>query len=211
MFGVLAIAMCLAGCSASRHQHIFDPVPVEGLSSGGSLTNASKCRLAIGDMVVFKIQGSKPENSIPPIEEHINEDGNINLPRLGPIKAAGKIPGELLEEIRAVYARHGYSVPPGKPVQPFEQAFFVSGQVRATGRIPYTGEITVTKAIQIAGGFTDLADQRKVRLTRADQTAQIINFKNIEKDPSLDVAVFPGDQIFVPNSKPSRLWRTRFE
>ena len=54
-------------------------------------------------------------------------------------------------------------------------------------------------AISACGGFTEYADQRKVRLIR-DGGVQIVDIKAVRKDPSLDVPLLPGDQIEVPQS-----------
>jgi protein involved in polysaccharide export with SLBB domain len=85
----------------------------------------------------------------------------------------------------------------------------VSGQVRLTGAVDLPGEetITVSKAVVRAGGFTDYADKRHVRLTRrtreGKQTSKTITIdltKVIEHGKTdADLTVEPGDSIFVPS------------
>jgi len=76
--------------------------------------------------------------------------------------------------------------------------FFVDGQVRNPSRQPYSGAITVTKAIAAAGGFTDFANRSKIHLIRANGGKYTINYDKALRRPELDLPVHPGDQIEVP-------------
>ena len=58
------------------------------------------------------------------------------------------------------------------------------------------------KAIASAGGFTDFANKKKVKLTRVDGRTQTVNCVKALDNPSLDLEVYPGDKIHVPR----RLW-----
>jgi protein involved in polysaccharide export with SLBB domain len=65
--------------------------------------------------------------------------------------------------------------------------------------VEYTQDLTVLGAISAAGGFTEYADQRKVRLIRQGR-AQLVDVKAVRRNPSLDIQLLPGDQIEVPQS-----------
>ena len=54
-------------------------------------------------------------------------------------------------------------------------------------------------AISASGGFTEFADQSKVRLLR-DGKVTVVNVKEVRKDPSKDIRLKPGDKIEVPQS-----------
>ena len=75
----------------------------------------------------------------------------------------------------------------------------VGGDVKSPRRVEFTADLTVLGAINAAGGFTEFADQAKVRLLR-DGRASAINIKEIRKDPSKDPRLKPGDTIEVPKS-----------
>ena len=75
----------------------------------------------------------------------------------------------------------------------------MSGDVRAPRRVEFTTDLTVLGAISAAGGFTDYADQRKVRLMRGGNV-QIIDIKAVRSNPGLDIRLLPGDHIEVPQS-----------
>ena len=65
-------------------------------------------------------------------------------------------------------------IPPDVTVTaPVIRYFYVSGEVNpgsSGGRIPYTGQITVSRAIAAAGDFNPFADRKHVRLYRVDGT-----------------------------------------
>jgi protein involved in polysaccharide export with SLBB domain len=86
---------------------------------------------------------------------------------------------------------------------------YVLGQVKQSGpiEVPADEVFTVSKAILKAGGFSDLADKRKVRLIRGgissdatDQNTLIMNVADVwEKGKTAnDFPVKADDMIFVP-------------
>jgi polysaccharide export outer membrane protein len=132
-----------------------------------------------------------------PIDQQVRGDGTITLIDNQTFKVDGKTRGELEKEIRARYVPRLY---PRMTVaiKPFERFFFVGGEVRGPGAQRYIGPITVLKAIQSAGDFTDFAQRKKIRLTRLDGKKLIINWYDAQQDPRLDPPVYPGDTIHVP-------------
>ena len=64
---------------------------------------------------------------------------------------------------------------------------------RPTARFTTAG-LRSCKAIASAGGFTDFANKKKVRLTRVDGRTQIVNCVKALENPSLDLEVYPGRQ-----------------
>src|SRR5262249_8761817 len=73
--------------------------------------------------------------------------------------------------------------------------FYVDGEVGARGQKEYPGEMTIVKAISMAGGFTDFAKKTRVRLTRGGHT-QIVNVEKAIADPNYDVLFSPGEKIY---------------
>ena len=131
----------------------------------------------------------------------IDDSGSINLPYIGYQKAEGLLPNALQASIEErlkheeIYTHPTITV----VVQAGQRFISMGGSVRAPGRIPYSPDLTLMSAINAAGGFNDFADQKRVRLVH-DGKAQTIDSRKIRKDPSLDIKVYPGDQIEVPQS-----------
>jgi len=204
---LLVIGVFVAGCTSTPQGDggEYSPLPpgvgedpaVGGTNAGpGGLANITQSgnRFAIGDLVTVKFSGTI--DPIPTHEERITEDGTINLPLIGAVKAVGKTSGELQKDIQDLYVPDYYKrltvIVSGE-----QRVYSVGGQVRSPGRQSYIGATTVTKAIQSAGDFTDFAAKRRVVLTRADGKTITIDCIKAAKDPSLDLPVYPGDKIHV--------------
>jgi polysaccharide export outer membrane protein len=131
----------------------------------------------------------------------VDGEGFINLPHIGKVRALGLTQAALQRAVEAAYrAGDIYTNPTITVTVPTTLRFVnVSGDVRQPRRVEYTQDLTVLGAISAAGGFTEYADQRKVRLLRGGQ-AQLIDVKAVRAKPSLDIKLLPGDQIEVPQS-----------
>lgn len=170
--------------------------PVGSEATGpGSLIGRD--RFAVGDLVLVNFSGVDASVAPAPHEERIKDDGNITLPLIGAVKAKDKTSGDLQREILNLYVPKYYNSNLTVTVKGQERVFFVRGQVRSPGRVVYTGEITVTKAISSVGDFTDFANKKNVQLTRADGRIFTVNCVKALQNPALDLQVFPGDQIVV--------------
>ena len=82
-------------------------------------------------------------------------------------------------------------------VKPEERYYFVGGEVKIANRQMYIGRMTVLRAIDTAGGFTDFANRKKVEVRRAGGQKLSVNWYDAVKDPRKDPEVFPNDQIIV--------------
>jgi protein involved in polysaccharide export with SLBB domain len=137
-----------------------------------------------------------------PTEERVKQDGTITLLHNQTFMAAGLTRGELEKLIRERYVPKYYvNMTVSVKQQEATRFYFVGGEVKIPGRQVYISRMTVLKAIQSCGDFTDFANKKKVRLTRADgKTKLIVNAVKALENPTLDVEVYPGDTIHVPRS-----------
>jgi protein involved in polysaccharide export with SLBB domain len=142
---------------------------------------------------------------IPFVQTEIKGDGTIHLDFVGDVMADGKTPGELEKTIQKLYVPDYYTHL-SVTVTPVVRFFYVDGEVNpgaGGGRIQYTGQITVTRAIAAAGGFNPFANRKNVRLYRVGANSyQVVNCIKALEDPRLDLQVYPGDKIVVRR----RLW-----
>lgn len=141
--------------------------------------------------------------TIPPMEQTIKADGTITLWYSKTFHVAGKKRGQVEKEIHDAYVPDYWvnaTVTVSHQVQ--SRFYYVGGEVKAPGRQVYIGRITVTRAIQSAGDFTDWAKKSKVELIRANGEKKIVNCSKALEKPELDLEVYPGDKIHVPR----RFW-----
>ena len=94
----------------------------------------------------------------------------------------------------------------------FERPYFTaSGQLNHPGKYELRGNLTLTEAIAMAGGFNGDAKHSQVLLFRRvnDQwlSAKIFNVKHMLKQGDLgeDPMLRPGDQLFVPKNALSKI------
>jgi len=201
--GLLLAGLVLGGCSSSSDQILFSDNPQQSSSltgpdatstdaTSGDLTAA---RFHVGDTVTVDCSGTI--TTIPENIQTITEDGTITLPYIGAVRAVGLTAGELQKTIHDLYVPK-YYVRLTVTVSGQQRVYYIGGEVKQPGRQLYIGEVTVTKAIQSAGDFTDFANRSKVWLIRNNGQRIKVNCIKAAEDPSLDPPVYPGDQILVP-------------
>ncbi|MBE2204705.1 MAG: polysaccharide export protein [Chthoniobacterales bacterium] len=155
-----------------------------------------------GDQIEIRI-GGVPSEDVGQVTGiyTVDGEGHINMPHIGKVQAAGATQAQLQATIESTYKSQQIFTNPSITLAVPTAARFVDvgGDVRSQQRVPFTADLTVLGAITAAGGFTEYADQSKVRLLR-DGTVTVINIKDVRKDPSKDLKLKPGDKIQVPQS-----------
>jgi len=180
-----------AGCANPKSQPENEAVTVPVFAGGADV-------LSPGDPITITFSGNSNAPNFPH-EEIIAEDGTIEPPLLGmKVMAAEKRVGELRDELHSLYVPD-YFKTLTVTIQTEARFFFVGGSVRQPGQIPYLSEMTVLKAVQAAGDFNQFANHKKVELRRDDGgQVLVIDCKKARRDSKLDVPVYPGDIIYVP-------------
>jgi len=74
-------------------------------------------------------------------------------------------------------------------------SYYVLGQVKSPGMFKFKEQITVFKAVVLAGGFTEIASQRRISIKRKQDGKEV----TLEK-VGLDELVKPDDIVNVPES-----------
>lgn len=84
-------------------------------------------------------------------------------------------------------------------VVPPPELIFVDGSVQKPGSFVFHGGMTLSTAVAAAGGANGTALTRKVKLIRGEDQA-VINLFKILKGLESDVALRPGDHVYIPES-----------
>jgi polysaccharide biosynthesis/export protein VpsN len=157
---------------------------------------SSSALLRPGDSLGIALQGI-PDPSTHDVQ--IDDQGVITLPYIGGITAAGLTASDLSTSIRQTYISQDYYKTINVSVSVTERFVYVGGEVQRPGRITWTPDLTMGKAIQAAGGFTLYAKESAVNVVR-DQAAYTLDAKLAQRSPSEDPRLLPGDSIQVPRS-----------
>lgn len=139
-------------------------------------------------------------------EVRVSQEYRIVLPLIGTIDVRGKTVSQLQATIRELFDRD-FLVNPQVNVFVIEYAqrsVNVLGSVNTPGAVMFPQEqgLTLLDAIARVGGFSRLADRRKLKLTRkvdGRTTSYIINADEIIEGSSKDSwPLLQDDVIFVP-------------
>ena len=142
----------------------------------------------------------------------VQPDGYVALRGAGPVLAEGLSVGELQKAIAKAYLGFLHDPEVTVTLKEFEKPYFLaSGEVSRPGKYELRGDLTVTEAVAIAGGFTQQARHSQVVLFRRISldvaeahlvdAKRMLNSRNLREDWHLR----PGDFIFVPQSRISKV------
>jgi len=121
----------------------------------------------------------------------VDAGGNVSLPLIGSVAARGITTQQLSQRI-SERLKQGYVREPHVSVEvETSRPFFILGEVTTPGQYPYVADMTVEKAIAIAGGFAPRAYKTTVELTRSAPGEQIKN------EVPLNYSLRPGDTLLV--------------
>jgi polysaccharide export outer membrane protein len=144
----------------------------------------------------------------------VQPDGFVTLRGVGDLKVAGQTVPELTQTLRTAYSKILNEPQISVVLKEFEKPYFVAdGQVAKPGKYDMHGQMTLTQAIAIAGGFQSSAKHSQVLLFRRvdDQwtEAKLIDVKKMEKNGNLseDPFLHSGDMLFVPKNVMSKIDR----
>jgi len=164
-----------------------------------------------GDTVSLEIV----EDKAPPILKRISDTGDLDVPNLGRVHAAGRTCADVAAQIkRQLEASLYYKATVKLAIEQISAKragiagkVFISGEVKLTSPQELTpGEtLTVSGAVVKAGGGTPFADLKNVKLTRKNKggsgsTSFIINVRAVLEKGEMDKdrELMDGDYIFVP-------------
>jgi polysaccharide export outer membrane protein len=180
---ILLMCGCVAGDSGSA-------------GTNPKLPAASAAQLRPGDTLTVSLTGI-PDPSNNPVQ--VDDQGFISLLYLGTITAGGLTTNELSQAIRQAYVDRKFYTSLSVSVTVTERYVYLGGEVQRPGRISWSPDLTLSKSIQAAGGFTLYAKKTKVTLTR-DRQAYDFDVLLAQRKPDEDPLLFPGDSIQVPRS-----------
>lgn len=146
--------------------------------------------LGSGDKIQITVYGEDDLNT----NVKIDKSGFISFPFLEDIQVIGLSPKQL-ENIIYKGLLGDYLVAPQINVSILEyRPFFIHGQVKRPGGYPYLDDLTLDKAIAIAGGLSNRASKSDWKITRIVDGANVIISANVVTE------IYPDDIIKIEQS-----------
>src|SRR6476469_3989036 len=181
---IVAAVACLSGSVALRAQDsspmptipkatTVDPPTTSTVMKTNSMSVLDdKKRLGSNDYVSFRVVEDRDNES-----QHlrVNDNGELEVPYVGLVPASGRTCRELAYSVKGLLEREYYYhatviLAVDRVSEKSRGKIYVYGNVKGQGpqEILSDETYTVSKAIIRAGGFVDIADKRKVNVTRKD-------------------------------------------
>ncbi len=142
----------------------------------------------------------------------VNPDGFVTLNGIGDVYVAGKMVPELKELLLTTYSRILHDPVVNVVLKDFDKPFFIAGgEVARPGKFDLRGDLTLTQAIAIAGGFTENSKHSQVLLFRRVSNdwaeVKVLDVKKMFLAGNLteDIHLQPGDMFFVPQNRISKI------
>ena len=205
------IALCLCGCeSIQKALNGADGPEKESVDTALLATyfDGPKVRPGVALAISVTAVGSSSRDSR---QYFVDAEGCITMELVGRIKCEGMTLIELQQKVAEAYKEYY--------IEPSVTATFLSGQgmvspwgtVLVLGEVsrpgpvdvPSTMDLTVLRALQLAGGVTSIADKRNVKVTRCDKEGKrsttIVDLVEIGSDgrPDKDMQLKAGDVVYV--------------
>lgn len=195
----VCVSLLLAACASSSGA--LSTAPPANVP-----TTASAYRIGVDDVVQVSVWPDPDKNLS--ITAPVRPDGNITVPLVGDVMAAGRLPDEVSKEVQTklgAYVRQPQVTVILTELRSHEylSRVRVTGAVRTPVSIPYRQGMTVLDAVLAAGGVTEFAAPGRSGLYR--RNGQETQSYSVKLDRILDngdlatnYPVAPGDVITVP-------------
>jgi len=142
----------------------------------------------------------------------VDASGRISFPLAGTIQVAGLTPREieqaLTNELRAKYVRDPQVTV--NLAETVSQVITIEGQVAKPGLYPVVGNLSLLRAMALAGGTTEFSKLNDVviyRTVQGQRYAALYDLNQIRHGVYADPEVFANDIVMVGDSKNRRIFK----
>lgn len=219
-FAIAAMSLlCSAACiaqtnalgnapSGSSQPQVFYPPPIAGDNAGNTPARGTEAPVAVFNAKEYRVGA----NDLLDIEVlnldngkrtvRVNAAGAITMPLVGVINVAGLTQQEVEAHIAGVYGEK-YLQDPQVSVFIREyttERITVDGAVAKPGIYPLVGQMTLLRALALAGGFGQIANAREVKVFRRGENGKReVSTFDVEKIRSGSIAdpEVRGDDLVV--------------
>jgi len=153
--------------------------------------------LGPGDTIILQLFGK--ENARYNLV--INREGTVQIPKIGPVSAAGLKFSDLRKQWKNYIARKMIGVRASVTMGPLRSIrVFILGEADRPGSYTVSALSTMTNALFVSGGIKHIGSLRQIQLKRGGQLITELDLYDLllKGDTSGDVRLQPGDVIFVP-------------
>lgn len=171
-----------------------------GLGADRAMSDSATYQVEPGDVlqISFYAGGDKQED----FNGTVSSAGTITSPLVGEVKVVDLTTYEIARTLTVRLAKDFFVNPQVLVVvKDYGGQVFVMGAVSKPGAYGYQEGLTALRACLLAGGFTEYASRRRVKITRVqDGKSRTFTFDldKVSKGRAEDLALTRGDRIEVP-------------
>ncbi|HSI12047.1 MAG TPA: polysaccharide biosynthesis/export family protein [Chthoniobacter sp.] len=129
----------------------------------------------------------------------VGSEGTFNVPLIGEIRAVGLTATQIERNVEAKLVSEKIFTRPTVLITVAQATRYVSisGGVRQPQRLSWSSDLTLSSAIGNCQGLSDFGSPKNIRIIREGKIFGSFNLNELQKDPSLDPKLLPGDQVLV--------------
>lgn len=150
-----------------------------------------------GDELNINFYGKESENH----NVIVDREGRISIPNLSPVQVAGLTFSEVKELIKAKVEQEVIGIKAFVSVGQLRSIrILVLGEAYKPGSYSVSSLTTVSHALFVSGGVSDIASLRNIQVKRAGKVVAHFDLYDllIKGDSRNDIVLKPGDVVFVP-------------
>jgi len=151
-----------------------------------------------GDQLLINFYGKESDS----FEVIVDREGRISIPNLSPVQVAGLTFSEVKELIKIKVEQEIIGVKVFVSLgQLRSMRILVLGEAYKPGSYNVSSLTTVSHALFVSGGVSDIASLRNIQVKRAGKVVANFDLYDllIHGDSSNDITLKPGDVVFVPS------------
>lgn len=205
-----AAMILLAGCGAHRDARMaYNPANFAAPDELPVSDTLMTYRLGPGDTVGVAVFGVDSLSG----DRQVDAAGNLTMPLIGAVPAAGKSTEELGTELAALFGKK-YLQQPQVTValkSAVARTVTVDGSVASPGLYPVGDRTTLLKTIAMARGTSQGANPKKVvvfRQVNGQRNAAAFDLTTIRDGIDPDPVIYANDVVVVDGRQTSQAWMT---
>ncbi|MGA0844944.1 MAG: polysaccharide biosynthesis/export family protein [Luteolibacter sp.] len=171
-----------------------------------AVSSPAFAQIQIGKALTIEVRGVPPEEKGRVDGQYtVADNGTINMPYIGSVRAAGLKPEALAATLESrfvsaeIYRNPTFQVVADEEGAKLDQnVVHIGGQVVRAGPVPYQRGLTLWQAIQSAGGPNPFGTMKRVTLVRDGRQREY----DVTEIEAMNLKLQPNDAITIPQKLP---------
>ncbi|EDY16398.1 polysaccharide export protein [Chthoniobacter flavus Ellin428] len=164
------------------------------------VNNGTIATLRPGDVFEMRLSGMPAEYAGDfNLQYSVGSEGTVSVPLIGEMRAAGLTASQLERQVESKLVNDKIFTHPTVLINIAQATRYVSisGGVRQPQRLSWSNDLTLSSAIGNCAGLSDFGSPKGIRIIREGKIFGMFNLTELQKDPSKDPKLLPGDQVVV--------------